>query len=103
MKEGSASMKIDNNEKAIEALRCFHEGNIKEHDRLDAEFIAEVLSSGQDHCSCKIPCEIHGKCKECVISHRGAGDHLPCCFWDMTKKIVSDTNGICDHRKHTRT
>ena len=95
-------MKIDGNEKAMKSIRLFYEGKRKEAAKLDAEFRKAVLASEEDHCSCKISCEIHGNCKECVISHRGARDHLPCCFWDMTEEIVENTNGICDHKKHMR-
>ena len=95
-------MKIDGNEKAIEASNQYKNGYRKVGARLDAEFIAEVLASGADHCSCKIPCEFHGDCKACVISHRGARDHLPCCFWSMVNEIAGDPNGLCDHKKHDR-
>ncbi|HEX3027697.1 MAG TPA: LPS biosynthesis protein [Clostridia bacterium] len=91
-------MKIDGNEKAMRASELFYEDR-KEASRLAAEFMTEVLGSGEDHCSCKIPCEIHGNCKECIISHRGARDHLPCCFWDMVNDIADHPNGLCDHEK----
>ncbi|HEX3027698.1 MAG TPA: LPS biosynthesis protein [Clostridia bacterium] len=92
-------MKIDGNEKAMEGMKRFYEGNRKEAARLDAEFRAEVLASGEDHCSCKIPCETHGNCKECVISHRGARNHLPCCLWNMVNEIADNPNGLCAHIK----
>ena len=52
-------MKIDGNEKAMKSIRLFYEGKRKEAAKLDAEFRKAVLASEEDHCSCKISCEIH--------------------------------------------
>ena len=41
-----------------------------------------------DHCPCPEDCPHHGNCYECVIIHRGHGDHLPYCMWDIVNKKI---------------
>ena len=74
-------MKIDNNELEMRAMELFKEGKEEEATKLQDEFLAQVKASGIDHCTCPgTGCKFHGNCVECVIIHRGHGDHLPHCF-----------------------
>ena len=49
-------------------------------------FVDGILESGVDYCSCPEECPHHGKCRECVLIHRGHRDHLPYCLWDMVNE-----------------
>jgi hypothetical protein len=71
---------IDNHPLEMKAMECFRKGENKKAFGLQDEFLALVKNSGQDHCSCKTACKYHGKCVDCVIMHRGHGDHLPHCL-----------------------
>lgn len=88
---------IDNHELEIKAMDCFLCGNAAEAHRLQNEFLAEVKNSGEDHCSCKSQCSYHGKCVECVIIHRGHGNHLPNCFHDMVNIRIKALSELSEH------
>ena len=90
-------VKIDANPKMIECNQAYRDGNITEGRRLIKEFVQEVEESGQDHCNCKEPCIIHGKCKECVLVHRGGMDHLPYCFRDLVNDRIEKLSAITEH------
>ena len=90
-------MTIDNNELEIEAMALFKAGKEKEASKLQDEFLAQVKASGTDHCSCPEPCKFHGKCVECVIIHRGHGDHLPHCFQQMINKKINVLSELSEH------
>jgi hypothetical protein len=70
------------------AMDLFKAGRAEEARRLQTQFLAEILASGEDLCSCPGACEYHGRCLECVMIHRGHGDHLPHCFQRMTSGQV---------------
>ena len=55
-------MVIDNNAQEIEAMECFKKGETGKAFELQNRFLAEVKSSGIDHCSCRAQCQHHGKC-----------------------------------------
>ena len=90
-------MKIDNNEMEMQAMDLFRSGDLKEARKLQNQFLKDVLDSGQDHCPCPEPCKHHGKCVECVIIHRGHGDHLPYCFADMLNKRIEKLSELSEH------
>lgn len=89
---------IDNNEKEMKAMDLFKEGRGEEANKVQDEFVSEVFASGEDHCSCKAAgCKHHGKCVECVIIHRGHGDHLPNCFRDMVNRRIKAVSELTEH------
>ena len=65
-------MKIEGNQKELDAMAEFHKGNRAEGLRLQEEFAAEFREEykEKDHCSCQKACRYHGNCKECVAIHR---------------------------------
>ena len=79
---------IDDSEKEMRAMELFKQGESAKASRLQAEWLEEVLSSGEDICSCPAGCKYHGKCVECVVLHRGHGDHLPHCFGKMVNRRI---------------
>jgi hypothetical protein len=70
---------IDNNPDYKAAVALFRQGDIEKARQLEKEFL-EKTSRLEDHCPCTYACRWHGKCKECVILHRGHQDHLPKCM-----------------------
>jgi hypothetical protein len=74
---------IDGHKLEKQAMELFKRGDAARASQLQDEFLAEVMSSGEDLCSCPEACKFHGKCVECVLLHRGHGDHLPRCFDNM--------------------
>jgi hypothetical protein len=88
---------IDNNEKEMKAMDLFKAGEGEKAHEVQDEFVAEVLSSGEDYCSCKANCKHHGKCVECVVIHRGHGDHLPNCFRDMVNRRIKAVSELTEH------
>ena len=63
-------MKIEGNQKELDAMAEFHKGNRTEGLRLQEEFAAEFRKEykDKDHCPCLKACRYHGNCKECVAS-----------------------------------
>jgi len=88
---------IDNNRFEMEAMALFKKGEKKCAHKLQDKFLEEVKNSGEDHCNCPTPCKYHGNCLECVIIHRGHGDHLPHCFRDMVNKRIEAVSGLTEH------
>jgi len=76
---------IDGNEKEMKAMDLFKAGKNEEASALQDEFLEEVKASCPDYCSCPAACKFHGECVECVIIHRGHGDHLPHCLQNVVK------------------
>jgi len=88
---------VDNHELEKEAMKCFLSGEIRRAQQLQTEFLNEVKDSGEDYCSCKERCRYHGKCVDCVILHRGHGEHLPACFQDMVNKRIDALSALTEH------
>lgn len=80
---------IDDNPAELEAMALFKKGESNKARKIQAAFLKEVLESGEDHCTCTVPCRLHGRCVECVIVHRGHGDHLPNCFHAMVNRRIA--------------
>ena len=88
---------IDDNKLETEAMRLFKNGENKRAMQLQNRSLEEVKNSGEDHCNCPASCKHHGNCVECVIIHRGHGDHLPHCFRDMVNKRIETLSGLTEH------
>ncbi|MHB0935939.1 MAG: LPS biosynthesis protein [Armatimonadota bacterium] len=88
---------IDYHEMEMRAMELFQQGKRREASELQDEFLQLVQASGEDHCSCPAACKFHGKCKECVIVHRGHGNHLPHCFQLMVNKRISALSALTEH------
>ena len=89
---------IDDHPLECRAMALFREGRSAEASALQDEFLAEVLSSGEDHCTCAATgCKFHGRCVECVIIHRGHGDHLPNCFRGMVNRRLRPLSALTEH------
>jgi ABC-type dipeptide/oligopeptide/nickel transport system ATPase component len=71
---------VDNHELERKAMELFKCGDAAKATALQDEFLKEILASGEDLCSCPSGCKFHGRCIECVMIHRGHGDHLPHCL-----------------------
>ena len=71
-------MKIEGNQKELDAMVEFHKGNRVEGLRLQEEFAAEFRKEykDKDHCPCLKACRYHGNCKECVAIHRAHQEHV---------------------------
>ena len=78
--------KVDYNEKLIE--QQYGPMTPREKYEIRMEAVGEILESGVDYCSCPEDCPHHGKCRECVLIHRGHRDHLPYCMWDMVNECL---------------
>lgn len=90
-------MMVDDNETEMKAMDLFKAGEGEKANQVQDGFLAEVFSSGIDYCSCKVNCKHHGKCVECVVIHRGHGDHLPNCFRDMVNKRIGILSELTEH------
>lgn len=88
---------IDNNKLEISAMELFRKGEKEKASQIQDEFLEEVKNSGLDYCNCPVSCKFHGKCVECVITHRGHGDHLPHCFRDMANKRIKSLSELTEH------
>jgi hypothetical protein len=86
----------------MKAMEFFKEENYDEAFKLQNQFLEEVLASKEDHCSCPVGCEHHGKCMECVTLHRGHGDHLPYCLFQMVNKRIEALSAITEHSFKTQ-
>ena len=78
-------------------MALFRSGDTQEARRLQEQFLAEVMGSGEDLCSCPGNCEYHGRCVECVLIHRGHADHLPHCFRAMVNDRVEALSALTEH------
>lgn len=90
-------MQVDNNEIQLEVLKLFREGKIKEASKLQDTFLAKLAESGIDYCPCTTSCKFHGKCYECITTHRGHGAHLPACLHDMVNKKIKELSSLSEH------
>jgi hypothetical protein len=88
---------IDDNETEIRAMALFRKGEGAKASKLQDEFLEEVRASGEDHCTCPSACKFHGKCVECVIVHRGHGDHVPHCFQGMLNRRIEALASLTEH------
>lgn len=77
---------VDNHELERRAMELFKRGDAAAARRLQEQFLQEVMASGEDLCSCPAECDYHGRCFECVMIHRGHGDHLPYCLQDIVSE-----------------
>lgn len=90
-------MTVDDHPIEVEAMVLFRQNKLKEAGKLQDDFLAEVRRSGVDHCTCPAACELHGKCVDCVIVHRGHGDHLPHCMQAMVNRRIEQISGLTEH------
>ena len=88
---------IDDHALEKRAMALFREGRGRAASRLQDSFLAAVRESGEDHCTCPAPCKSHGRCVECVIIHRGHGDHLPHCFRRMVNRRIAVLSELTEH------
>ena len=88
---------VDDHDLEIEAMRLFKIGEGERASKLQDEFLKESEASGEDHCTCPATCKFHGKCVQCVIIHRGHGDHLPHCFQNMVNKRIETLSALTEH------
>lgn len=88
---------IDGNEVEKRAMELFRAGQTEAAQELQRAFLAEVMASGEDYCSCPHDCALHGNCVACVIVHRGHADHLPRCFWPMVNERLAALSGLTEH------
>lgn len=88
---------IDDHPLECRAMDLFRCGKGQEATKIQDEFLAEVKQSGEDHCTCPSGCKFHGKCVECVILHRGHGDHLPHCFQSMVNRRLQAVSALTEH------
>ena len=88
---------IDNNPIEKEAMACFAAGETIKAHKLQEIFLAEVKNAGIDHCSCNEKCKYHGHCIECIIIHRGHGDHLPNCLRNMVNAKLEGLSSLTEH------
>jgi len=88
---------VDDHPLEQKAMDLFRAGEGKIATKIQDEFLAEIKESGVDHCPCPSACKFHGKCVECVMIHRGHGDHLPYCFRDMVNRRLMVLSGLSEH------
>jgi hypothetical protein len=88
---------IDDNDMEIRAMELFRKGKREEATKLQDEFLEGVRASGEDHCTCPGHCKFHGKCVECVIVHRGHGEHVPHCFQKMLNRRIEALSALTEH------
>ena len=92
-------MKIEGNQKELDAMAEFHKGNRTEGLRLQEEFAAEFREEykDKDHCSCQKACRYHGNCKECVAIHRAHQEHVPNCMRPLINKKLKLLSELTEH------
>ena len=88
---------IDNNPIEIEAMAFFADGKSAKAHKLQERFLSEVKNAGIDHCSCNEKCKYHGRCVECIIIHRGHGNHLPNCLRNMVNAKLEGLSSLTEH------
>ncbi|MBM3497113.1 MAG: LPS biosynthesis protein [Armatimonadetes bacterium] len=88
---------IDDHPLEQRAMELFRRGDVAEARRLQEQFLAEVLNSGEDYCSCPGNCAYHGRCVECVLVHRGHADHLPHCFRGMVNRRLGPLSALTEN------
>ncbi|MCK5805830.1 MAG: LPS biosynthesis protein [Lentisphaeria bacterium] len=90
-------MAIDKHPMECRAMDLFKQGEGEKASKLQDEFLAMVKESGEDHCPCPSTCKFHGKCVQCVILHRGHGDHLPYCMRQMLNERIETLSALSEH------
>ena len=92
-------MKIEGNQKELDAMVEFHKGNRVEGLRLQEEFAAEFRKEykDKDHCPCQKACRYHGNCKECVAIHRAHQEHVPNCMRPLINKKLNLMSELTEH------
>ena len=88
---------VDDHDLEIRAMELFRKGEPEKASQLQDRFLAEVQGSGEDLCTCPSACKYHGKCVECVLIHRGHGDHLPHCFHAMLNRSMHSISALTEH------
>ena len=88
---------IDDHPKEIKAGKLFKKGATQKASKMQDDFLHEVMHSGEDYCSCPARCKFHGKCAQCVVLHRGHGDHLPHCFQLMVNRRIEELSALTEH------
>ena len=88
---------IDNHALEKKVMELFKAGRGEEASKMQDEFLEQVRASGEDHCTCPATCKFHGKCVECVIIHRGHGDHLPHRFQAMVNERLGVLSALTEH------
>ena len=93
------NMKIEGNQKELDAMVEFHKGNRVEGLRLQEEFAAEFRKEyrDKDHCPCLKACRYHGNCKECVAIHRAHQEHVPNCMRPLINKKLKLMSELTEH------
>ena len=92
-------MIIDGNELEIESLKELKAGNVEKSHALEDEFIRQAKEQPRGGCSCyMLNCRWHGKCYECVLLHRGAGDHLPNCFHSLINERLQGVLNLTESK-----
>ena len=92
-------MKIEGNQKEIDAMEQFNRGNRQQGLQLQEEFAAAFRKEYQnkDHCPCKKACCYHGNCKECVAIHRAHQEHVPNCMRPIINKKLKLLSELTEH------
>ena len=90
-------MPVDDHPVEKEAMALFQRGEGRRASALQDTFLAEIMNSGKDLCTCPAACKFHGKCVECVMIHRGHGDHLPHCFRAMVNSRLDGLSALTEH------
>lgn len=88
---------IDDHELEQKAMELFRAGEGERARALQTQFLESVMSSGEDYCTCPHACAHHGNCVECVVIHRGHGDHLPHCFRKMVNRRLEALAALTEH------
>lgn len=88
---------VDDHEMERRAMALFRSGRAAEARALQDQFLREVMASGEDLCPCPGACKHHGRCVECVVIHRGHGDHLPYCFRQMVNRRLAALSALTEH------
>ena len=93
------TMQIEGNQKELDAMKAFHEGNRAEGLKLQEEFAAEFREAykEKDHCPCQKACRYHGNCKECVAIHRAHQEHVPNCMRPVINKKIRLLSELTEH------
>ena len=93
-------MKIDDHPIEMEAMEAFHRGDYDEAHKLQDKFVGEFhekLKRGEKYCPCPEECKYHGRCIDCIAIHRGHGDHLPHCMYDILNRRLEKLSELSGH------
>lgn len=92
-------MKIEGNQKEIDAMHEFHIGNKKRGLKLQEEFASQFREEykNKDHCPCTTACRYHGNCKECVAIHRAHQEHVPFCMRPIIFNKLKELSELTEH------